>query len=80
MENKLTGSTQNSELRIWEIVYLRLNLQIHATHKLNTYIIPIGVWETSIKTKRIVASTDATQLDCIDNLICQKLIIIKFKL
>ncbi len=35
--------TQNSE-----IVYLTLNLQIHATHKLNNYIIPIGVWETSI--------------------------------
>ncbi len=44
-----------------EIVYLTLNLQIHATRQLNNYIIPIGVWETSIKTKRIVASTDATQ-------------------
>ncbi len=51
--------TQNSE-----IVYLTLNLQIHATHKLNNYIIQIGVWETSIKTKRIVASTDATQWYC----------------
>ncbi len=66
--------TQNSE-----IIYLTLNLQIHATHKLNNYIILIGVWETSIKTKRIVASTVATQWYCLDHLICQNLIIIKFK-
>ncbi len=63
-----------------EIVYLSLNLQIHATHKLNNYIIPIGVWEISIKTKRIVASTDATQWYYLNHLICQNLIIIKFKL
>ncbi len=49
--------TQNSE-----IVYLTLNLQIHATHKLNNYIIPIGAWETSVNTKRILASTVPTHL------------------
>ncbi len=38
------------------------------------------VWETYIKTKRIVTSTDATQWYCLDHLICQNLIIIKFKL
>ncbi len=31
-------TTQNSE-----IVYLTVNLEIHATHKLTNYIIPIGV-------------------------------------
>ncbi len=38
------------------IEILTLNLQIHATDKLNNYIIPVAVWETSIKTKIIVAS------------------------
>ncbi len=37
-----------------EIVYLTLKLQIHETHQSNNYFIPIGVWETSIKTKRFV--------------------------
>ncbi len=75
-------SPRNSKLRTQnsEIVYLTINLQIHATHKLNNYIIPIGAWETSFKTKRIVASTDATQWYCIDHPICENYIIIKFKL
>ncbi len=47
--------------RTSEIVYLILKLQIHATYRSNNYIISIGVWETSIKTKGIVARTDATQ-------------------
>ncbi len=72
---ELTTRTHNSE-----VVYLTLKLQIHATHKSNIYIITIGVWETSIKTKIIVSSTNATQWYCLDNLICQNLIIIKFKL
>ncbi len=60
--------TKNSE-----IVYLILKLKIHVTHKLNNYIISIGVWETSIKTKRIVASTDATHRYCLDHLNMSKL-------
>ncbi len=43
-----------------EIVYLTLKLQNQIKYKSNSYIIPIGVWETSIKTKRIVAGRDAT--------------------
>ncbi len=41
-----TQNSQNSE-----IVYLTLNLQIHAIHQLNNSIISIGAWEKSIKTK-----------------------------
>ncbi len=70
-----SARTQNSE-----IVYLTLNLQIHAMHKLNNKINSIGVWETYIKTKRIVASTDAAQWYCLEQLICQNFIIIKFQL
>ncbi len=53
--------SQNAEIRTHKWFYLTLKLNIHSTHKSNKYIIPIGVWETSIKTKS-VASTDATDV------------------
>ncbi len=43
----------------------------------------IGVWETSVKTKRKVAGTDATQWYCSAHFTCQNLIyaeyIIKYR-
>ncbi len=43
------------------IVYLTLKLQNYAKYKSNNYIITIGILEASVKTKTIVASTEATQ-------------------
>ncbi len=52
--------TQNSEPRTQKFVYLTLKLQ--KTNKIINQIIILyqfGIWETCIKTKRIVTSTDA---------------------
>ncbi len=51
--------TQNSELR--NLFIQPIDYRFSTKHKQIIIMFKIGVWETSVKTKRKVAGTDATQ-------------------
>ncbi len=65
--------TQNSEMYLFE----PLDYRNSTKRKSNIYNVQIGVWETPIKTKRNVASTDATQWYCSAHFTFQNLIKIR---